>query len=159
MTDRQCLTCTACCEGWLRAKIWSMKIRPLKACKHSTSNGFGIYEKRPDTPCRSFSCGWLKEPGLLPDHMKPNECGAIILFDRKWAGAPVITAVPVGERIPDDTLAWLMAFTRKKQIPLIWSENVLKNGRYIRTKRSGFGPPAFILSVKNARQNKGASMV
>jgi hypothetical protein len=159
MTTRQCFTCTACCEGWLNAKIRGVRLRPYKACKFCTSKGCGIYKKRPDRPCKSFKCGWLKEPSSLPVHMKPNVCGAIILFDRKWAGMPVTFAIPVGERIPDDTLAWLTAYSREKQIPLIWSENLLENGKFIKTKRTGYGPPGFIMSVRNARKNKGVSML
>jgi hypothetical protein len=86
--------------------------------------------------------------------MRPNECGAIILFDRKWDGAPVTNTIPIGEKIPDETFAWLMAYTRKVQVPLIWSENVVENGRYVRTKKTGFGPPSFILSVKNSSKKK-----
>lgn len=159
MTTRQCLTCTACCEGWINAKIRNVKLRPYKGCKFCTSKGCGIYKKRPDRPCKTFKCGWLREPSPLPDHMRPNECGAIILFHKKWAGKPVIFAIPVGERIPDATFAWLMAYSGKQRIPLIWSENLVENGRFIRTKRTGYGPPEFVLSVKNARKNKDISML
>ena len=158
MPIRQCETCTACCEGWINAKVKGKKLRPYKACKHCTSKGCGIYLSRPARPCRSFKCGWLKQPSPLPDHMRPNECGAIIVFDRKWARAQVTYAMPTGERIPDETLAWLMAYSRKTKIPLIWSENIVENGRYIHTKRAGYGPPSFILSVQNTPKDKGASM-
>jgi hypothetical protein len=84
----------------------------------------------------------------MPEHMKPSECGAIVGFS-EWRGRQVMDAVPVGQKIPPETLEWLMAFAREKSIPLMFSERILKNGEYIGIKKTGFGPPSFIQEVQN----------
>ena len=149
MKERQCFPCTACCDGWLTAEINGVKIGPGNPCAHSTGRGCAIYEKRPENPCKSFKCAWLVDEEQLPEHMKPVECGAIILFDRKYQGNKIISAVPVGSSIPADTLEWLMAFAREHTVPLVYSENSFENGKLIKKKTVGYGPPAFVEAVKN----------
>ena len=80
--------------------------------------------------------------------MRPSECGAIVGFS-EWRGRQVMDAVPVGEKIPSETLEWLKAFAIEKSIPLMFSERILENGEYIGVKRIGFGPPSFIHEVQN----------
>jgi len=150
MTERHCNSCTACCEGWIEAKINGKRLLPTAACKHCTNQGCAIYEDRPYDPCVKFKCGWLKEPGLLPEKMSPVECGAIILFDRKWQGSTCICALPTGTTVPADTLEWLMAYSRERLLPLIFTENIFENGQYVSRKLIGYGPPPFVEAVKNA---------
>ena len=85
----------------------------------------------------------------MPEHMKPVESGAIVLFDRKYQEGNVIYAVPVGSRIPDDTLEWLMAFAREHVIPLVYCENIFENDKFVDKKTVGYGPPQFVEAVKN----------
>lgn len=148
MTKRQCFPCKACCEGWLKAEINGTLLKPGTPCVHVTDQGCGIYEKRPPVPCASFKCGWLKDPVRLPEHMNPAECGAIVLLGRKWHGRNVIKAVPTGEKIPVDTLEWLMAFSREQSIPLIFCEHISENGKFVGKRQIGFGPPSFIHAVE-----------
>ncbi len=148
MTDRQCYPCSACCKGWLTADINGVQIMPGKPCAHITEQGCGIYEKRPYNPCAVFRCGWLKGQYNMPDHMKPSESGAIVMFGRLWHGREVIRAVPTGEKIPAATLEWLMALSRERVTPLLFSEHEFEKGRFIRKKQIGYGPPSFIEAVK-----------
>lgn len=148
MTDRQCFPCTACCQGWLTATIYGEKMMPGKPCIHATKEGCGIYEKRPENPCKTFKCGWLQDEYEMPGHMKPSESGAIVMFDRHWHGRKVIRAVPTGEKIPAETLEWLMALAREKGLPLLFSEHQFKDGKFAGKKKIGYGPPSFIKAVK-----------
>lgn len=148
VTDRQCFPCTACCEGWLTADINGVRMKPGKPCIHKTEQGCGIYAQRPHNPCAVFKCGWLTGEHDMPDHMKPSDCGAIVMFGRRWHGREVIRAVPAGEKIPADTLEWLMALSRRLNLPLLFSEHEFENGRFIRKKRTGYGPPSFINAVR-----------
>jgi hypothetical protein len=143
------LECAACCEGWLRADIGGTQISPLKPCGFSTAKGCAIYERRPVNPCQTFKCGWLKEDSPLPEHMKPNKCGAIVMFDRKWVGRQTNFAIPVGKKVPADTLEWLMAYSREHSIPLIFYENLIENGLFTGVKRTGYGPSSFVHAVQN----------
>ena len=148
MTIRQCFPCKACCEGWLTAKIGEAEIFPGKPCINLTERGCGIYDDRPEVPCRSFKCGWLNDPVMIPEHMKPESCGAIVLLDRKWHGRNVIRAVPTGEQIPAATLEWLMAFSREQSLPLLFVEYLMRDEKFIGIKKKGYGPPSFIRAVE-----------
>ena len=148
MSNRECTPCTACCEGWLTSE--KMKLKPGKPCKHCTGSGCGIYETRPTNPCVKFKCAWLTHEQDIPDEMQPNKCGAIVMLDRRWKGIKVITAVPTGEVIPDDTLKWLRSYARKKTIPLIFSTNPVADGKFEKSVKTGFGPPAFVEAVKKS---------
>jgi len=147
MTSRQCFPCTACCDGWLTAEIFGVKIKPGVPCMHSTKQGCGIYENRPENPCVKFMCAWLQDETLFPEHMKPSECGAIVRFS-DWNGFTVIRATPVGKKIPAETLEWLMALASKESIPLIFGELLFQDGKYFGVKRTGYGPPSFIQTVE-----------
>ncbi len=80
--------------------------------------------------------------------MKPSECGAIVLFDRKWHDRKVIRAIPTGIIVPAETLDWLMAFSRKTLLPLLFFERLLENNKFAGIKRIGYGPPDFVNAVK-----------
>ena len=150
MKIKQCSPCTACCEGWLVADINGVRMEPGLPCVHSTKQGCGIYARRPETPCVSFECGWLQPQHKMPEHMKPSECGAIVIFDRPWHDRNVIRAVPTGTKIPADTLEWLMALSRERSLPLLFGERILENGVYIGRRDIGYGPASFIRAVKYA---------
>jgi len=148
MSNRNCGPCTACCEGWLVSE--KMQLKPGSACKHCTHAGCGIYEDRPEVPCIRFRCAWLKEDDTIPEDMRPNLCGAIVMLDRRWKGIKVITAVPTGEEIPPKTLEWLRAFAIRTSTPLIFAQNPIREGKFAATTKTGFGPPAFVKAVKEA---------
>jgi len=148
MSKRNCGPCTACCQGWLVSE--KMEMKPGTPCKHCSAAGCGIYEDRPAVPCASFECAWLKQDDTLPDEMRPDICGAIVMLDRRWKGIKVIAAVPTGEEIPPETLEWLRAFALSKSTPLIFCHHPLKEGEYGRTVKTGFGPPGFVKAVKEA---------
>ena len=148
MTNRQCYPCTAGCEGWLTAKINDVVVKPQKPCVHCTANGCGIYENRPVKPCVEFKCGWLMEQSPLPESMRPDQCGAIVLLDRKWNGRRVIKGIPTGKSIPEKTLNWLKAYTRESSVPLIFGERLYEDGKYLGIKRIGYGPPDFLRAVE-----------
>jgi hypothetical protein len=80
--------------------------------------------------------------------MRPDQCGAIVIFERKWKGKKVITAVPTGKSIPESTLEWLMAYSREHSLPLVFSKRMFKHGKYVGSKQLGYGPPSFIRAVK-----------
>lgn len=148
MDERQCGTCTACCEGWLISA--PLKMSPGKPCVHCTAQGCAIYPDRPESPCRTFRCAWLANGDVIPESMRPDRCGAVVIFDRKWNGWSIVKAVPTGVCIPEETLDWLMAYAREKKMPLLFQENLLLDGKYHGIRNRGYGPPAFVEHVKNA---------
>ena len=145
MKQRSCQPCTACCEGWLSSRYIDMS--PWRPCQHCTGKGCAIYAQRPQDPCRSFSCAWVRTGSELDDALRPDLCGAILLEDRSFQGWKVMIATPTGWKIPDDTLQALMQYARAKQTPLIYIENLHSNGVYSHFKRSGFGPREFVEAI------------
>jgi len=72
--QRQCGECTVCCSGALIGEAYGNRFGP-KPCIFLVENKCTIYETRPQT-CRNYQCAWLQ--GLLPEWMKPSECGVLI---------------------------------------------------------------------------------
>jgi hypothetical protein len=79
----------------------------------------------------------------LPDWMRPDQCGAIVLLSFPWEGELVISAVPVGAEIPNKTLEWLQAYAREHQRPLIYYQRPVVDGQFKGLKKLGYGPANF----------------
>jgi len=121
---RKCSECTACCEGWLRAE--ELDMRPGKACQHRVSGGCAIYPERPDDPCKTFRCGWLQEPELLDEELRPDRCSAILLTGRPAAGFEVWRLVPIGRSVTEQTLLRFQELADSMNMPLMWTERADK---------------------------------
>lgn len=156
---RECQPCTACCDGWLRIRVEGELVYPGKPCPHSTGSGCDDYANRPVDPCVHFICGWRMEGSPLPEWMKPDNARVIVLFDQqRWRGFPVDVAVPVGRRIPPRALKWLQQFAQANSRMLIYSEQIVENGRYtIQQAVSAYGPPEF--QEEMAARARGAEKV
>lgn len=141
--NRQCLPCTACCQGWLSADILGFAMGAGRPCPHSSPAGCGIYEDRPQDPCRTYVCSWLVDGSPLPDWMRPDQSGVIVLLSLPWEGEKVISAIPVGQTIPERPLEWLKNYAQKYKRPLIFYERLMEGETYTGVKQTGFGPPEF----------------
>ena len=77
--------------------------------------------------------------------MKPNNGKVILLFNKlDWNGYPVDLAIPVGEKIPRRSLEWIEAFSRKHMRPFMYTEQIVKAGKFQKEQQVfGYGPPAF----------------
>ncbi len=77
--------------------------------------------------------------------MKPSNSKAIVLFSQhEWRGLPVDVAVPVGRRIPPRTLNYLKEFAEKNGRPLLYSEQIVENGKFTNKQAVfAYGPPEF----------------
>lgn len=142
---RDCQPCTACCDGWLQIVVKGTPVYPGKICPHSTGAGCNDYANRPVDPCVHFICGWRMDGSPLPDWMKPSNAKVIVLFaQHQWRGLPVDVAIPVGRRIPPRALKFLQDFAERHGRPLLYSEQIVENGRYTnRQAVMGYGPPEF----------------
>ncbi len=142
---RQCQPCTACCDGWVQMNIRGAEVSPGCPCPHSTGKGCNDYANRPIDPCDHFNCGWVIPQSPLPNWMKPNEAKVMVLFNKlRWQGLPVDVAIPVGKRIPPRALNWLKQFAEQHGRPLLYTEQVLVNGKFAKEQQTiAYGPPAF----------------
>lgn len=123
-------------------------MRPGHPCQHCTAQGCAIYPDRPEDPCVRFVCGWLQDGSPLPDDMRPDRAGVIVLLGREWQGWPIIDAIPTGPAIPEESVKWLMDHAQEVRIPLILRDYLQKEDRYIGQRTRGFGPPAFRDTVR-----------
>lgn len=138
------MPCFACCQGWLTAEVLGQDLRPGHGCMHATAGGCGVYQRRPEVPCRTFVCSWLVKDSPLPDWMRPDLSGAIVLLSMPWNGETVISAVPVGTSIPERTLEWLRQYAQEHARPLVFYERLRDDqGNYVGLRRYGFGSSEF----------------
>ncbi len=95
-----------------------------------------------------FQCGWLQDPDLFADELRPDRCGVIVLLGRKWRDWNVLFAIPTGRSVPAESLDWLRVAAQKMRIPLVFQERIVEHGEFKGYKLRGLGPPAFADAVK-----------
>ncbi len=150
--ERQCMPCTACCDGWVRMTVYGHEIYPGKPCPFSTGESCQIYPRRPTDPCINFNCAWIIADSPLPDWFRPDKAKTIVLHDMLvWNGLSVDVAVPVGKRIPGRALNWLKQRSMRAQRPLIYTEQVLTpEGMQKDQQVYAFGNEAFQHDIADA---------
>lgn len=141
---RECGACTACCGGWLNIEVEQETIHTGSPCSRCSNQGCGNYENRPQV-CSDFKCLWLDSDNRLPVWMRPDRAKVIVKF-LDWLGKDqplIISALPVGRRIPPRSLEILKKLSLALNSPLVYLEYIKdKKGRYSdQIKVSGFGPP------------------
>jgi hypothetical protein len=131
--QRECGTCTACCDGWVVGTIRGHEMRPGVPCHFRGEGCCAIYAERPVEPCRNFVCGWLAPGSPYPESFRPDRLGVIIVGTR-WRGKPAFILGSAG-RDPDDALlAWMREYSTRSGAPFFYES---------RGERFGFGPPEF----------------
>lgn len=130
---RECGTCTACCDGWLRINIHGHEVYPGKPCPYSTGHRCRIYENRPDYPCRQFVCGWLEENSPLPPGYRPDKIG-VIFVKATWRDIPIYILTPAGRDPDGEVLEWMKKFSFEARRPFLYQS---------RGEWYAFGPPEF----------------
>ncbi len=118
---RNCGGCVACCDGTLRIRVFEHEVHPGRPCPFCMGQGCSIYGRRPTDPCQQFICGWLAPTSPLPEWMRPDRAGLVLLPARlAWRGLRVDVAVPTGRGPRPKALKWLQEFSRQRQRPLIY---------------------------------------
>jgi len=115
-SERQCGTCTKCCQGHLVLDIFGKRWSG-RPCQFVGDNGCTIYEDRPKNPCKVFKCEWLKDTDyVFPEWLQPNKSGFMLMW-KKNKEIPYLLAVKCGE-IDEKSLLWLMTFVNENNINL-----------------------------------------
>jgi hypothetical protein len=92
-------------------------------------------------PCTACCDGWLADNSPLPDRMRPDRAGLILLAANfRWRGLPVDVAVPVGEGPKAKALDWLKTFATANGRPLLYR---------IGEDWYAFGPPDFQTEMRD----------
>lgn len=131
--QRQCGTCTACCDGWLESTVLGYEMKPGQPCHWRGQGCCTIYEKRPQSPCRTFVCGWLAPNSPFPEEFRPDRLGVMMVRTR-WRSAPAYILRSAGRDPDESLLAWMREFGARTGTPFFYEQ---------RGERFGFGPPAF----------------
>lgn len=138
--ERRCGPCVGCCDGSLRIQVYGHEVRPGKPCPFCSGHNCTIYERRPRDPCQEFICGWLVRGSPLPEWMRPDKSGLVLLpANFLWQGLRVDVAVPTAGGIKKKALAWLKDFSTRQRRPLLYQ---------IDEDWYAFGPPEFQLHIK-----------
>ena len=90
---KSCGDCTKCCDGSLGVPYPTEE----KACLFMVNTGCSIYEDRPDFPCKSFKCEWLRDESM-PEELKPNKTN-IVLYPRTEDGIKYLELIKAGDEI------------------------------------------------------------
>jgi hypothetical protein len=131
--ERQCGTCTACCDGWVKGTIEGHEMRPGQPCHFRGEGCCTIYDRRPVDPCRKFVCGWLQAQSPFPEEFRPDRLGVLII-PILWRDRPAYILRSAG-RDPDEALlAWMRDFSLRTSRPFFYEQ---------RGARYGFGPREF----------------
>lgn len=120
-TKRECGGCTACCEGWLSGVVHDREFYPGMPCHFKGCNGCSIYEDRPESPCKTYSCEWLKNDNV-PEWMKPSKSGVIITA-KDWTHPDgskqvFLEILEMGKKIDSTVLNWLFRTYLRTQVPM-----------------------------------------
>jgi hypothetical protein len=91
----------------------------------------------------------LEKDSPLPESMRPDQAGMIVMSRLKWKKWTVIKVVATGGQIPTTSMDWLRKHAMQSEMPLIFKvfrESGTGNmGEHIK----GFGPPEFQSAVRN----------
>jgi hypothetical protein len=120
-TKRECGDCTACCEGWLSGVVNDREFYPGMPCHFKGCNGCSIYEDRPESPCKTYSCEWLKNNNV-PEWMKPSKSG-VIITGKDWTHPDgskqvFLEILEMGKKIDSTVLNWLFRTYLRTQVPM-----------------------------------------
>jgi hypothetical protein len=132
---RECGTCTACCDGWMVGTIRGHEMSPGTPCYfvHPEHGGCTIYEERPQSPCRNFTCAWMLPDSPFPDNFRPEQLGVIIVRI-KWRDQPAYLLRSAGRDPDQELLTWMQNFSIQTGRPFFYE---------IKGEKLGFGPPQF----------------
>lgn len=145
--QRECGTCTACCEGWAAGNIRGHEMRVGLHCHFLVDKQCTIYAERPVSPCRNFVCGWLADDSPFPEQFRPDQIGVIIIRIR-WRDQPAYLLLNAG-REPDAALiGWMEAYAMRTNRPFFYSLN---------GEKIGYGPVEFLQEMM-ARMARGEAM-
>jgi hypothetical protein len=118
---RECGSCTECCQGWLSGQAQGKQFYSGHPCHYVCEKGCSIYENRPENPCKTFECEWLRNNDV-PEWMKPDKC-KVIIVTREWSYEGesqgfFIDVAEAGQQIDSRILAWLFTSYLNTNVPM-----------------------------------------
>jgi hypothetical protein len=98
---RSCAGCDVCCSAPGIAELGKPPGEPCRHLAGEAGRSCSIYASRPKV-CIDFHCLWRMTDRVLPDWLRPADCGFLLAFNRpdQW---PAVVTVHVDPARPD---AW-----------------------------------------------------
>lgn len=122
---KECGACTKCCDGELGVPYPST----TKACLF-LNNGCSIYEIRPDFPCKSFNCGWIRDKNM-PEQLKPNKSN-IVFYNRSNSGIKYLDVIEVGE-ISNESRDRVLQYSIDANVNIKWGNYKMGSEQFLST--------------------------
>jgi hypothetical protein len=144
---RECGECTACCDGWMASTIRGHEMKPGTRCHFVTDGGCAIYDERPQSPCRNFTCEWVLPNSPFPDEFRPDRL-RVIIAPLRWRGRSAYLLVSAGRDPDTKLLEWMQGFAQRTYRPFFYTQA---------DEQLGFGPPEFQAEMLE-RQRRGEKM-
>tara|TARA_B100002019_G_scaffold218797_1_gene191437 strand:- start:4102 stop:4680 length:579 start_codon:yes stop_codon:yes gene_type:complete len=125
--NRECGTCSMCCQGYLYGEAYNAPFFPNHPCHYwdpeggtRGCGGCSIHQDRPAI-CVQFNCLW-KQTKQMPMWMKPNN-SKVLVYTREWKDSTGeflrpgeslqwISAVECGQQMDSNVLSWLIQQAR-----------------------------------------------
>ncbi len=140
-SPRECGSCTACCQGWLRVQVGDVIVKPGSPCPQIHSNRCSVYENRPTT-CADFNCAWLINDLDYPDWMRPDNAKVILKYIDLVSSISAIGAIPTGTKVSPRVLNFLRQLANQHGLPVLHFQRTKEQGRYLpEVAVTAFGPP------------------
>lgn len=113
---RSCDGCIECCKGYFSGEALGSKFFLGRPCHYVGQKGCTVYSDRPQNPCASFKCGWLENPEVFPEWMKPNVANIIAQKERTKNGIEFYKIVECDKQIEASTLNYLILMAINKGV-------------------------------------------
>ena len=98
---------------------------PGRPCHFVGEGCCTIYNERPETPCKTFSCAW-KENVVMPEWLRPDKSNCIlVLIDQD--GFKYLKAIETEFDMKSNVLSYIIQFCIKNNVNLTW---VVKGQEY-----------------------------
>lgn len=120
--SKSCGTCQKCCDGTYVGVINGHLMGNGKPCFYLTKDGCGIYEDRPELPCKIFKCLWLEYEDV-PDYMKPEVSNVLTDIRSISDGERYMLLENQDDEYPAKVLIYAMNFCKERDMPLVYKYN------------------------------------
>lgn len=141
-TMRECGECTECCKGYLKCNVLGQNLGNGVGCNFLKKEGCGIYDNRPNQPCKEYNCVW-KENLEIPDNMRPDKSNVIMNY-QDHQGFFYLKVIETGKKLDSLVLSNIIQYSLSKNLNLEYSVN---------GNTFHLGSKEFLQMVENERKN------
>ncbi len=117
----------------MAATIYGHEMKHGVPCHFLKDGGCSIYQRRPESPCRRFVCGWRADDSPFPETFNPTVT-QVIIARILWRQRPAFLLRNAGRDPDEPMLEWMRRFSTATGQPFFYEQG---------GEKFGFGPPEF----------------